>query len=115
MKIALIENNVVANIIEATKLTVVYDENFRKAFPFDVAIGVDGAVTVGDTYDSETGFISHDGERVFPPVSEEERLTELEAQVADLETALCDMDSAQEERLTDIENALCELDENGGV
>lgn len=97
---ALINNGTVENIIviEPAGISV-----FQKAVHCEHLIPVSEAVAVGDAYNSETGVFSRGGERVYPEITDKER-------IAALEDALCEMDEANAERFAAIEDALCDID-----
>lgn len=76
---------------------------FQEAVGCDYLIPVSEAVAVGDAYDSETGVFSRGGERVYPEITDKER-------IAALEDAMCEMDEANAERFAAIEDALCDID-----
>ena len=104
---ALINNGTVENIIVIEPAGI---SEFQKAVGCDYLISVDERVSVGDIYDSENGIFTRDGVRVYPPISDKERIAALEAQTAQLENALCEVDEANAERFAAIEDALCEID-----
>lgn len=85
---ALINNGTVENIIviEPAGISV-----FQKAVRCEHLIPVSEAVSVGDAYDSETGVFSRGGERVYPEITDKERIAALEAAQNDTELALIEL------------------------
>ena len=85
---ALINNGTVENIIviEPAGISV-----FQKAVRCEHLIPVSEAVAVGDAYDSETGVFSRGGERVYPEITDKERIAALEAAQNDTELALIEL------------------------
>ena len=82
----------------------------KAAFGYELIIPVGETVQIGDTYDPDKQIFTRDGVRVYPPISDKERIAALEAQTAQLENALCEVDEANAERFAAIEDALCEID-----
>lgn len=80
----------------------------KEVMGYDYLIPVSEAVAVGDAYDSETGVFSRGGERVYPEITDKER-------IAALEDAMCEMDEANAERFAAIEDALCDIDAGAGA
>ncbi len=64
---------------------------FQEAVGCDYLIPVSEAVAVGDAYDSETGVFSRGGERVYPEITDKERIAALEAAQNDTELALIEL------------------------
>lgn len=64
---------------------------FQEAVGCDYLIPVSEAVSVGDAYDSETGVFSRGGERVYPEITDKERIAALEAAQNDTELALIEL------------------------
>lgn len=63
----------------------------KEAMGYDYLIPVSEAVAVGDAYDSETGVFSRGGERVYPEITDKERIAALEAAQNDTELALIEL------------------------
>lgn len=80
----------------------------KSAMGYDYLEPVDERVQIGDVYDSENGIFTRDGARVYPDLSDKER-------IAALEDAMCDMDEANAERFAAIEDALCDIDAGAGA
>lgn len=106
----------VDNLIVFDKLSAI--DGVKVAMGIDYLLPVDGdIVQIGDVYDPEKDVYTRNGERVYPALSEKERIDALEVensglneQIAQLENALCEMDEANAERMAAIENALCDID-----
>ncbi len=88
-----------------------------EAMGYEYLLPVDRRVRIGDIYDPAADIYTRNGARIYPDLSDKERINALEAengelntQVAQLENALCEMDEANAERLAAIEDALCEID-----
>ena len=64
---------------------------FQEAVGCDYLIPVSEAVSVGDAYDSETGVFERGGERVYPEITDKERIAALEAAQNDTELALIEL------------------------
>ncbi len=64
---------------------------FQEAVGCDYLFPVSEAVAVGDAYDSEMGVFSRDGERVYPEITDKERIAALEAAQNDTELALIEL------------------------
>lgn len=64
---------------------------FKEAVGCDYLIPVSEAVAVGDAYDSETGVFSRGGARVYPEITDKERIAALEAAQNDTELALIEL------------------------
>lgn len=64
---------------------------FKEAVGCDYLIPVSEAVSVGDAYDSETGVFLRGGERVYPEITDKERIAALEAAQNDTELALIEL------------------------
>lgn len=64
---------------------------FQEAVGCDYLIPVSEAVSVSDAYDSETGVFSRGGERVYPEITDKERIAALEAAQNDTELALIEL------------------------
>jgi|GEM_PF-6964847 len=72
---------IVDNMIVVSNTTVA--EQMRTALGADYAIPVGIEVEVGNIYDPTTGvFTNADGERVYPPLSTEEELAAVRAELA---------------------------------
>jgi len=87
----------------------------KEAFGYDFLIPVNGTVHIGDIFDADKQIFLRDGIRVYPEITDKERIDELNAQAAQFENALCEMDEANAERFAAIEDALCEIDMGGTV
>lgn len=106
----------VDNLIVFDTLSAI--DGVKAAMGIDYLLPVDGnVVQMGDVYDPEKDIYTRNGERIYPELSEKERIDALEAeniglneQIAQLENAMCEMDEANAERMAAIENALCDLD-----
>lgn len=85
---ALINNGTVENIIVIEPAGI---PAFKEAVGCDYLIPVSEAVAVGDAYDSETGVFSRGGERVYPEITDKERIAALEAAQNDTELALIEL------------------------
>lgn len=85
---ALINNGTVENIIVIEPAGI---PAFQEAVGCDYLLPVSEAVAVGDAYDSETGVFSRDGERVYPEITDKERIAALEAAQNDTELALIEL------------------------
>lgn len=88
----------------------------KEAFGYDFLIPVNDTVQIGDVFDADKQIFLRDGVRVYPEITDKERIDDLNTQVAQLENALCEMDETNAERMAAIEDALCEIDmgEMGG-
>ena len=64
---------------------------FKEAVGCDYLIPVDERVSVGDIYDSENGIFTRGGERVYPEITDKERIAALEAAQNDTELALIEL------------------------
>ena len=98
-----VENLIVFNNLSAIPAV-------KSAMGYDYLEPVDERVQIGDIYDPDKQIFTRDGVRVYPPISDKERIAALEAQTAQLENALCEVDEANAERFAAIEDALCEID-----
>lgn len=85
---ALINNGTVENIIVIEPAGI---SEFQKAVGCDYLISVDESVAVGDIYDSENGIFTRDGKRVYPDLSDKERIAALETAQNDTELALIEL------------------------
>ncbi len=85
----------------------------KEAFGYDYLVPVNDKVQIGDVFDADKQIFLRDGVRVYPEITDKERIDELNTQVAQLENALCELVEAIAERLADIEDALCEIDTGG--
>lgn len=86
---ALINNGTVENIIviEPAGISV-----FQKAVGCEYLVPVDDdSVSVGDIYDSDKGIFTRDGKRVYPDLSDKERIEVLENQLVDTQAALIEL------------------------
>lgn len=64
----------------------------REAMGYDYLLPVeDGKVQIGDCYDAEKGVFMRDGERVYPELSDKERLDALEQAQNDTDAALMEL------------------------
>lgn len=64
----------------------------KAAMGFDYLLPVDGnIVQMGDVYDPEKDIYIRNGERVYPKLSDKERITELENQLMDTQAALIEL------------------------
>lgn len=63
----------------------------KAAMGYDYLIPVDERVQIGDVYDAEQDIFTRDGERVYPDLSDKERLTALETAQNDTELALIEL------------------------
>ena len=63
----------------------------KAAMGYDYLIPVDERVQIGDIYDAERDIFTRDGERVYPDLSDKERLTALETAQNDTELALIEL------------------------
>lgn len=63
----------------------------KAAMGYDYLLPVDEQVQVGDIYDTEQDIFTRDGERVYPDLSDKERLTALETAQNDTELALIEL------------------------
>lgn len=89
MRTALINNNIVENLIEANPIGL---EVLCEAIGCDYLIPVDETVIVGHFYDAEKSiFTDENGTRVYPPKTNAERITELENQLVDTQAALIEL------------------------
>ena len=85
---ALINNGTVENIIVIEPAGI---SEFQKAVGCDYLISVDERVSVGDIYDSENGIFTREGVRVYPEISDKERIAALETAQNDTELALIEL------------------------
>ena len=85
---AIINSGSVENIIVIEPVGI---PAFKEAVGCDYLIPVSEAVAVGDAYDSETGVFSRGGERVYPEITDKERIAALEAAQNDTELALIEL------------------------
>lgn len=85
---ALINNGTVESIIVIEPAGI---SEFQKAVGCDYLIPVDERVSVGDIYDSENGIFTRDGARVYPDLSDKERIAALEDAQNDTELALIEL------------------------
>ena len=63
----------------------------KAAMGYDYLIPVDERVQIGDIYDAGQDIFTRDGERVYPDLSDKERLTALETAQNDTELALIEL------------------------
>lgn len=63
----------------------------KSAMGYDYLMPVDERVQIGDIYDAEQDIFTRDGERVYPELSDKERLTALETAQNDTELALIEL------------------------
>lgn len=89
MRYAVIENNVVTNIIEAEERGAESLSSYMTLVKTD-----NKPVSIGDTYEDNTFY--RDGEEVLTPEQEEnkmlsEKIVLLEEQITDTQIALCDI------------------------
>lgn len=63
----------------------------KAAMGYDYLIPVDERVQIGDIYDEKQDIFTRDGERVYPDLSDKERLTALETAQNDTELALIEL------------------------
>lgn len=63
----------------------------QSAMGYDYLLPVDERVQIGDIYDAEQDIFTRDGERVYPDLSDKERLTALETAQNDTELALIEL------------------------
>ena len=63
----------------------------KNAMGYDYLLPVDERVQIGDIYDAEQDIFTRDGERVYPDLSDKERLTALETAQNDTELALIEL------------------------
>ena len=115
---AVVNTSKVENIIVLDSTAAI--PAIKAAFNYEYIIPVDESVQVGDTYDPQAGIFMRDGVRIYPEISDKEKISaletenvELNAQITQLENALCEMDEANAERMAAIEDALCEIDAGG--
>lgn len=92
----------------------------KEAMGYDYLLPVDGRVQIGDIYDPTTDIYTRNGVRIYPDLSDKERIkvletenSELNTQVTQLENALCDLDENNAARFAAIEDALCDIDMGG--
>ncbi len=87
----------------------------KEAFGYDLLIPVNDTVRIGDVFDADKQIFLRGGVRVYPEITDKERIDELNARAAQLENALCEIDEANAERFAAIEDALCDIDMGGNV
>ena len=63
----------------------------KAAMGYDYLLPVDERVQIGDIYDAEKDIFTRDGERVYPDLSDKERLAALETAQNDTELALIEL------------------------
>ena len=94
MRTALINNNKVENVIVANPIGL---DVLQKALGCDYLIPVDDSVNIGDNYDPDSDiFTNENGERIYPPKTNAERISELESQLANTRAALTELASIVE-------------------
>ncbi len=80
----------VDNLIVFNGLSAI--DGVREAMGYDFLIPVeDGKVLIGDCYDAEKDVFLRDGERVYPELSDKERLDALEQAQNDTDAALIEL------------------------
>lgn len=79
-----VENLIVFNNLSAIPAV-------KSAMGYDYLEPVDERVSVGDIYDSENGIFTRGGARVYPDLSDKERIAALEAAQNDTELALIEL------------------------
>lgn len=79
-----VENLIVFNNLSAIPAV-------KSAMGYDYLEPVDERVSVGDIYDSENGIFTRGGERVYPEITDKERIAALEAAQNDTELALIEL------------------------
>lgn len=105
---AVVNENKVENIIVIDSTAAI--SALKSAFGYELIIPVDDSVQIGDVFDADKQIFIREGVRIFPEITDKERIDDLNTQVAQLENALCEMDEANAERMAAIEDALCEID-----
>lgn len=84
------EECIVDNLIVFDGLSAI--DAVREAMGYDFLLPVeDGKVQIGDCYDVEKGVFMRDGERVYPELSDKERLDALEQAQNDTDAALMEL------------------------
>ena len=63
----------------------------KAAMGYDYLMPVDERVQIGDIYDAKQDIFTRDGERVYPDLSDKERLAALETAQNDTELALIEL------------------------
>lgn len=63
----------------------------KAAMGYDYLIPVDERVQIGDVYDEKQDIFTRDGERVYPDLSDKERIEVLENQLVDTQAALIEL------------------------
>ena len=80
----------VDNLIVFDTLSAI--DGVKAAMGIDYLLPVDGnVVQMGDVYDPEKDIYTRDGERIYPELSDKERITELENQLVDTQAALIEL------------------------
>lgn len=83
------DNYVVDNLIVFTNLSAI--QAVKEAMGYDYLLPVTDAVQIGDIYDAEKDIYTRDGVRVYPDMSNEERITALEQAQDDTDMALIEI------------------------
>lgn len=84
------EEHIVDNLIVFDGLSAI--DAVREAMGYDFLLPVeDGKVQIGDCYDAEKGVFMRDGKRVYPELSDKERLDALEQAQNDTDAALIEL------------------------
>lgn len=86
---AVVNENKVENLIVLDSTAAI--PTLKSAFGYEMIIPVDDSVKIGDTYDSENEIFLREGVRVYPEVSDKERITALEAAQNDTDAALIEL------------------------
>ena len=63
----------------------------QSAMGYDYLLPVDDRVQIGDIYDPDKDIFTRDGERIYPDLSDKERIAELENQIIDTQAALIEL------------------------
>lgn len=83
---------IVDNLIVFDKMSAI--SAVKEAMGYDYLLPVDSSrVQIGDIYDAEKDIYTRDGERVYPDLSDKERITDLEKAQKDTDAALIELGS----------------------